>query len=101
MSDEVRLSDFVLEGRWRFQAQLGYGADGTVYLAVDEQVLEIFVARFGFAGGDGDGAFFTEAGVAIDIVGLQRLFEPEDILFGELFSAFETGLPVPDLAGVD
>ncbi len=37
MSDEVRLSDFVLEGRWRFQAQLGYGADGTVYLAVDEQ----------------------------------------------------------------
>lgn len=39
MSD-VPLSSFVLDGRWRFQAQVGYGADGTVYLANDEHTGE-------------------------------------------------------------
>ncbi|MCB9532068.1 MAG: serine/threonine protein kinase [Myxococcales bacterium] len=40
MSDEVSLDSFVLDGRWRFQAQLGYGADGTVYLARDQHTGE-------------------------------------------------------------
>ena len=37
---DVPLSRFVLGGRWRFQVQVGYGADGTVYLAIDEQTGE-------------------------------------------------------------
>lgn len=37
MSELAPLHRFVLEGRWRFQRQLGYGADGTVYFAIDEQ----------------------------------------------------------------
>lgn len=37
MSHDAPLSRFLLEGRWRFQSQLGFGADGTVYLALDEQ----------------------------------------------------------------
>lgn len=40
MNDEISLHSFVLDGRWRFQAQLGYGADGTVYLARDEHTGE-------------------------------------------------------------
>ena len=55
--------------------------------AVDAQAFEIFVARFGLAGGDGYRTAFAEAGIADDIVGLQWLLEPEDLLFGELFGA--------------
>lgn len=37
---DIPLSSFVLEGRWRFHTQLGFGADGTVYLAKDEKTGE-------------------------------------------------------------
>lgn len=37
---EIPLSSYVLAGRWRFQAQVGFGSDGTVYLARDEHTGE-------------------------------------------------------------
>ena len=40
MTEPRTLSEFVLNERWRFIAVVGAGADGTVYLAVDEKTGE-------------------------------------------------------------
>jgi eukaryotic-like serine/threonine-protein kinase len=66
---ESPLSRFVLDGRWRLRRQLAFGADGTVYLATDEQTgedvaVKIYDARSSVAAAVELGRVATEAEVS-------------------------------------
>ena len=58
------------------------------------------VALF-LSGGDADRRGFRQLPIAFVVVGPQRLFQPEDVVLGEVVRALQCGLRIPHQAGID
>ena len=87
-------------GHGRYAAAPRVGLD-PVETALGDQPLEVFEPGLRFSGSDGHRTLRGQCGITLDVVRMQRLFDPEGPVLGELPGPGERGLPVPHLAGVD